>query len=75
MKKRYLRFNARTSPVKSSPVNEIIIDISPIVEAERHNTAIYIETTKTQYDYFFENETEAKTVYNKIWEILIQEDK
>lgn len=75
MKKRYLRFNAKTSPVESSPVNEIIIDISSIVEVERRNTSIYIETTKTQYRYFFENETEAKTIYNKIWDMLIQEDK
>ena len=59
MKKRYLRFKARTSPVESSPINEIIIDILPIVEARRHNTSIYIETIKTQYSYFFENETEA----------------
>ena len=75
MKKRYLRFKARTSPVESSPIDEIIIDILPIVEARRYNTSIYIETTKTQYSYFFENETEAKVVYNKIWEMLIQEDK
>lgn len=75
MKKRYLRFKARTSPVKSSPIDEIIIDILPIVEARRYNTSIYIETTKTQYSYFFKNETEAKIVYNKIWDMLIQEDK
>lgn len=75
MKKRYLRFNARTSPVESSPVDEIIIDILPIIEAERHNTSIYIETTKTKYRYFFENEAEAKIVYNKIWDTLTQEDK
>lgn len=75
MKKRYLRFKARTSPTKSWPIDEIIIDILPIIEARRYNTSIYIETTKTQYSYFFENETEAKTVYNKIWDMLIQEDK
>ena len=75
MKKRYLRFKARTSPVEFSPIDEIFIDILPIVEARRYNTSIYIETTKTQYSYFFENETEAKVVYNKIWEMLIQEDK
>ena len=75
MKKRYLRFKARTSPVESSSIDEIIIDILPIVQARRYNTSIYIKTTKTQYSYFFENETEAKVVYNKIWEMLIQEDK
>ena len=75
MKKRYLRFKSSTSPVESSPIDEIIIDILPIVEARRYNTSIYIETIKTQYSYFFKNETEAKIVYNKIWDMLIQEDK
>ena len=75
MKKRYLRFKARTNPIESSPVDEIIIDVLPIVEARRYNTSIYIETTKSQYAYYFENKTEAKNVYNKICDMLIQENK
>ena len=76
MKKRYLRFQALTAPkaVVYSHSVERIIDVSKLSLIEKNATAISLLIDSRHEICYFQTEEQAEQVYNKIWEMLIQQE-
>ena len=76
MKKRYLRFQAWSAPVLqlNSKKIDCIINIKEVIHAQRAHNTITIQTAQSVINYHFDVEAQAKQVYNKIWEMLIQQE-
>jgi hypothetical protein len=77
MKKRYLRFQAWSAPILQPNAQKIdcVIDITKIENMTRGSKQISICFNNDYFqNYYFNVEAQSKKVYDKIWEMLIQQE-